>query len=97
MVNQINAGLVTTGGQWLNVTDADPRVYGGRSDFRLASKIKKRGPGLSFFFLNFSHVNQNLTLHLLLFTLMFPKWFKIVLNISLSYSSFQPTDTHQIN
>ena len=50
MVNQINAGLVTTGGQWLNVTDADPRVYGGRSDFRLASKIKKRGPGLSFFF-----------------------------------------------
>ena len=49
MVNQINAGLVTTGGQWLNVTDADPRVYGGRSDFRLASKIKKRGPGLSFF------------------------------------------------
>ena len=34
--------------QWLSVTDADTtRVYGGRSDFRVTSKIKKCAPVLS--------------------------------------------------
>ena len=40
------ASYITTG-QWLSVTDADTRVYGGQSDFRLTSKIKKCDPGLS--------------------------------------------------
>ena len=40
------ASYITTD-QGHSVTDADTRVYGGRSDYRVTSKIKKRAPGLS--------------------------------------------------
>ena len=51
------ASYITTG-QWLSVTDADTRVYGGQSDFRLTSKIKKFDSGLSILAQFFSYAYQ---------------------------------------